>query len=448
MTYHEALSYLYSFFNLEHHAQFSYRRELNLERMRKLLDWFNHPERQFKSVLIAGTKGKGSTAFFLHSMLVRNGIQAGLYTSPHLSDFRERFRTNQRFISKDEIARLVLRIKKTVEKRRPEIRKMEPITFFEISTLLAFLFFAERKINWAVLEVGMGGRLDATNAVRQSLSVLTVMGLDHEEHLGRTISKIAGEKAAILKPNVPFVSARQPKEALQVIRSKAKRTGSRGFFSGAHFNFRIRSELLQSSRFDFKMGKKKLKNCVIRLPGRFQVENASAALAALTVLENELGLSISDERIRRGLLETNWPGRFEILKRRSGTCILDGAHNGTSVLALSRALRRFFPDKKVITIFGTSYGKNLHAILPVLARNSEVLIATQADHPRAQLSKWIAESARPFFRIVIPTGDIQEAIRSAERIRDSKTVLLVTGSLFLVGEARAILCNNKRERKQ
>ncbi len=439
MMYSQALQYLYSFFNLERVSQFSYRRELNLQRVKLLLEWFQYPERNFKSVLIAGTKGKGSTAFLLQSMLCANGIKTGLYTSPHLSDFRERIRIGNQLISERELARLVFKIKSVIESKRKEICKFEPITFFEVSTLLAFLFFADRKVDWAVLEVGMGGRLDATNAVCQSLSILTLIGFDHEEHLGHTISKIAGEKAAVLKPDIPFVSTKQKPDALLVIRKKAKQVKVPGIFLNQDFRCRIRSESMDGSRFDFKMKGLKISNLRVKLPGAFQVENAALALAGLMVLKEKFQLPVSESGIRKGLLGSGWPGRFEIVKRRGATYIIDGAHNQDSMLALVKGIQRLFRNQKIITIFGISREKNLKVLLPILARVSENMVVTKAAHVRAELPKFIVEAGKPYFHLMIPTDNIRTALSYAKKMELSNPIVLITGSLFLAGEAGKLL---------
>lgn len=436
MHYTEALSYLYSFLNFERFSRYSYRRELNLERMKLLLRLFDHPEKSFKSVLIAGTKGKGSTAFFLFSILRANGIRTGLYTSPHLVDFRERFRLNDRWISKSEVAGILSQIKKKLAHKKET--SLGAFTFFEISTLLALLFFKRAKIKWAVLEVGMGGRLDATNAVKQLLSIVTLIGHDHEEHLGRDIQQIASEKAAIFKKRIPFISQKQTKTALNVIRSIAKKTQSQGLISGIDFKTIVRKESLKGSFFDFRMKDLHFQNLEIALAGSYQIENAGTALAAAMTLKRQYGVPITENGIRCGLLLSDWNGRFQLIEKGGFTYILDGAHNLESMEALVRSIQKHFDKRSFATIFGISREKNCHAILPVLATISHTIVTTQAIQPRAQLTKIVTEEALPYFKNVLPSENIQEAIQLAKKTAKEK-LILITGSLFLVGEAAQAL---------
>ena len=440
MNYAQAVLYLNSFFNFERVSNFSYSRAFNLKRMKTLLRLFNHPERSYKIVLVAGTKGKGSTANFLYSLLSAHSLCTGLYTSPHLIDFRERMRVLGKWISKSELAQIVSDIRHVIHREEKRTRKSAYFTFFEISTLVAVLYFARQKVDWAVFEVGMGGRLDATNALHQTLSVFTLIGLDHEEYLGKTVRLIAGEKAAILKPGMFFVSANQTKEAESVIRAYAKKVRAKGFFSGGEFRYQIRDIDTSGSLFDFKMNRLKLRGCQIRLPGTFQVENAALAIAALFLLSKKHRILIAEERVKKGLFQANWPGRFEIIRNTSNRMIiLDGAHNTDSIKALTSNIKRIFPDKRVATIFGISREKNLSAILPILRKRSDTLIAIQSTNDRAQIQKKVVETAIPCFEKVIPASSTSEALRYLRNFLAPGTIGLVTGSLFLVGEVREIL---------
>ncbi len=439
MTYTESIRYLNSFFNFERVSGFSYKREFNLKRMKTLLGWFHHPESNYKTVLVAGTKGKGSTASFLSSLLSAHSIRTGLYTSPHLADFRERIRISGELISKKELTEIISEIKKVLLKKQKEVKKMPPATFFEISTLIALLYFTRKKADWAVLEVGMGGRLDATNAVKQSLSVFTLLGFDHEEHLGKTVRLIAGEKAAILKSKAPFVCAHQTKDAAAVIRATAKKVHAKGFFAGKDFNYKIIKADKDGSVFNFKMGDAKLHNCRIRLSGTFQVGNAALALSALLILKKQYGVPVAEVSTKRGLFNARWPGRFEVVERKGCTIVLDGAHNVDSVKTLAQNMRRFFPNKEIVTVFGVSREKNLKAILPILRKRSKVLITVQGGSERAQIQKEIVQASAPYFREILMTENLTEALQCLANFLDAGKIGLVTGSLYLVGEARRIL---------
>lgn len=472
MTYREALSYLHSFLNFEKISQFSYRRELNLKRMKAILSWFRNPQNQFRSVSIAGTKGKGSTAFFLERLLSSHGFRTGLYTSPHLSDFRERIRIGTEWIAKDDFSRLMSRIKRVVERRKKSIRRLGSITFFELSTTLAFLYFEEQKIDWAVLEVGMGGRLDATNVVKQSLSVITLIGMDHEEHLGHTLKLIAKEKAAIIKSSVPVICAEQKQEALKVIQTQAKKYGAPVYLlnrdfratkiklhpNGSKFNFQFRalnetvilrrSRRISARRFFAALRmtrvssddrtKTQFNQLELALPGSFQVRNASVALAAFESLADRFGFHLKSHEVYDALRRRDWWGRFEIIKRGGITYILDSAHNPESIRAASEHVRRFFKRKTIVTIFGISREKNARDLYAVLSQISDMMIITKAPQPRSQDPKTLVEQIEPR-GIYSMSASLREALDLAQRISEKKTVILITGSLFLVGEARKLL---------
>lgn len=445
MRYSKAVRYLDSFSNFEHRAQFSYRREMNLARIRILLDRFGHPEKKFKSILVAGTKGKGSTACFLHSILAASGYRAGLYTSPHLSDFRERIRVNGALISKKALARLLSRIQRTIgNHHRLSGARRKSFTYFEISTLLALLYFAETKVDFAVLEVGMGGRLDATCAVTPVLSVLTPISVDHEEHLGRTLSRIAREKSGIIRRRTPFVSARQPQDAERVFRRRSNGMRAPGYFLGRDFEYQNPFLNIHGSRFNFRFGSYCLTDCAIRLPGTFQIENASVALAAFYILHQKSRIRPHSEQIKTGLLKSFWPGRFEVIQKHGRTFVVDGAHNGASMRSLFYNMKRLFPGREIVTIFGTSREKKLEAMFPVMGRLSEAVILTQSAHPRAQDFKALLETGKSYLREMVPAPDVHEAIRQACVVSKARSIIALTGSLFLAGEGREILKHDNR----
>ncbi|OGW86843.1 MAG: hypothetical protein A3A81_01120, partial [Omnitrophica bacterium RIFCSPLOWO2_01_FULL_45_10b] len=315
MQYQSAIRYLFSFLNFEC-IPFQYQRQFNLKRMVFLLDWFGHPEHSFSSVLVAGTKGKGSTANFLASILIANGYSTGLFSSPHLADPRERIRVNQRAISKNEFAGLVAKIRPIVERKKKKITSVYgPITFFEIFTLLTILYFKTKRIDIGVFEVGLGGRLDATNVLNPLVSVIAPISFDHEEHLGHTLRQIAGEKAAIIRNNGFVVSGRQVPEAKQVIQRQIRKQKANAYFLGPSFQTLHETVSQKGSRFDFKIASERWRNFQITLPGRFQIDNAATALATASILENQFGLDLKEANIKKGLKTAFWPGRFEIVKR-------------------------------------------------------------------------------------------------------------------------------------
>lgn len=436
MRYSAQLQYVNTFLNYER-IPFKYQRELNLSRMRKILSWFNHPEKSFQSVLVAGTKGKGSTANFLASILAAAGQKIGLYTSPHLIDPRERIRVDGAIISKSDFCSLVDSVKPVIEKRKSEVASQGMITFFELFTLLAVLYFKKRGVQFGIFEIGMGGRLDATNALTPLVSMITPISFDHEEHLGNTLGQIAREKAAIIKENAWVISGPQKSEARNVIKKEISKKHAKALFYGSTFQSTLRKISAGGSFFDFKIKSFVYKNLQIHLPGVFQVQNAAVAVAAALILKKCSNFDLHESSIRRGLLNAFWPGRFEIIKHHSNTFILDGAHNDASMEAVSESIRKLFPGKKCAVIFGISREKNLERTLKPLLGTVDLLIATKSNNVRAQEPKIILEKLHDMnFRAPsFPTFEIREAIRLAKQLT-TDSVVLITGSLFLVGEAR------------
>ena len=437
MHYHAALDYLYSFLDLERMA-FRYRRELNLKRMKRLLQWFDHPESRFKSILVAGTNGKGSTASFITGVLSENGYLTGLYTSPHFRDPRERIRLGGKCISESDFSELMTIVHPVIEGKRKEIESWGPITFFEMMTLLAMIHFAEKGAEFGVFEVGMGGRLDATNVLNPAVSVVTPIGHDHMEHLGKTLAKIATEKAAVIKPNSFVVSGRQAPEAKKVLREQIKKTASKGYFLGEQFRADRSVVTARGGRFCFEMEKRRTPNLKIRLPGQFQIENAATAIAAVSVLRDKAGLEFEPEKVKQGLKKTFWPGRFEVVEYRGRTCLFDIAHNEESAIALSEGLKTFFPKRKKVFIFGSSREKQHTSVLKCFSYQADYFIATRSRNPRAQLPKNILESLSEigFEKPTFWSSDVGSATQMAKRLPLARALWIFTGSLFLVAEAR------------
>ncbi|MBI1977358.1 MAG: bifunctional folylpolyglutamate synthase/dihydrofolate synthase [Candidatus Omnitrophica bacterium] len=440
MHYFVALQYLYSFLDFEQ-LPFEYKRQFNLARMVRLLDWFSHPEHAFSSIHIAGTKGKGSTANFIASILTANSYRVGLYTSPHLSDPRERIRINGVAISQNDFAELVSKIKPVLERKRKRIKPLEPITFFEVLTLVATLYFKERKVDFGIFEVGMGGRLDATNVLKPLVSVITPISYDHEEHLGHTLTSIAREKAAIIKPNANVVVGKQKPEARQVILKRIQKQKAKGHFFGSTFKTQKESISLKGGRFDFQIGSEKRGDFKISMLGRFQIQNAACALQAVSLLENQFGFSLDERKVRRGLLQAFWPARFEVVKRGALTFVIDAAHNGASMEEASDALRALFPGKEKIILLGTSREKALLPILTSVLEEASKIVVTKSNNVRAQEPKVILEtlSKMGYKKPTFWSSDLKEALRLAREAASRNSVIFIAGSIFLAGEAREIL---------
>ena len=332
ITYRDALNYLYSFTDYEKRGFAAYAPEFyDLDRVRHLLALMGEPQRAFRAVHIAGTKGKGSTAAMIESVLRAAGYRTGLYTSPHLHSFRERIQEAGELIPEAGVIRLV-------EEMQPLVARVDGVTTFEIITCLAFAWFAEQGVAWAVVEVGLGGRLDATNVLHPAVTVITPISYDHVAILGDTLTQIASEKAGICKPGVPLVSAPQPGEALATIRGVCERLGAPLTLVGRDWTWQSGAADLDGQAFTVRHGKRVSFELHLPLLGEHQLVNATTAAAVLSVLEQG-GLEVPPSALREGLQAVRWPGRLEILGREP-LVVADGAHNGDSARKLIAALQR------------------------------------------------------------------------------------------------------------
>lgn len=384
--YEDAIKYLLS------REKFGIR--LGLDNISRLAESLGSPQKSFRAVHVAGTKGKGSVCAFISSILRKQGYKVGMYTSPHLVDFRERIMINGKKIPKKDVARLVSVIKPLVRKH----------TFFEIVTAMAFLYFREQKVKLAVVEVGMGGRLDATNIVNPEACVITNVSVDHEAHLGSTVKKIAFEKAGIIKPGVPVVTAAKG-EALSVIKKICRKKGSRLIIA-------------------------KPKKIKISLKGDFQMENASAALEAVKILR-KMGIKVSKSAIAKGFESTEWRGRMDFVSER---LLLDCAHNPASAQALAKEIKKL--GKDVYLVLGIMKDKDIKAICSALSPLAKETIITKPKIGRAAMPNDIAAFASGEVSIVY---DVGQAVEYAKFKADGRGLVVVTGSIFTVGEAFSAL---------
>ena len=438
-TYQNALDYLYSFvdYSLKHASELA-KAEFNLERMRQLMSLLGDPQNDYPIIHIAGSKGKGSTAAFTASALRAANYKVGLYTSPHLQDFTERMQINGVPIPQDEFAALVEEIK-------PAVAQAPYITTFKLTTALAFLYFSRQKVTVAVIEVGLGGRLDATNIVTPIVSVITSISLEHTAVLGDTLKLIAAEKAGIVKDDIPFVAAPQKEEVVPVFELKAEEMDAPLTLVGRDIHYKIIKRTIDGQIFDVwadtkGFGKPAKMRLSIPLLGDHQVENAVTAYTALTVARQR-GLVFSAPQIKQGFAETEWPARFEIWQEKNPTIILDAAHTPDSVRRLRETLDEYFPEKPVVLIFGISEDKNAAEMLKTLAPRLDTVILTRAEHPRALT----AEELRPFAEQAGVTYEAIEPVETAvaralELVGDGK-ILLSAGSIFLTAAVRAVLKN-------
>jgi dihydrofolate synthase/folylpolyglutamate synthase len=444
LTYHEALAYIFAFTNFEVTPAGDYTsKTFDLTRMERLLAALGNPHTQFRSVHVAGTKGKGSTAAMIENVLRAAGHSTGLYTSPHLHTFRERIRVGGALISPDEVIA-------GLEKLQPLAAQIPGMTTFEIMTALAFDYFRARGVDIAVLEVGLGGRLDATNVVTPLVSVITAISYDHTAILGSTLTQIAREKAGIIKPDIPVVTSPQNDEALSVIAKTAREKNAPLIeissdleFQLAQVGFQITpgESSLESQKFtlsrqpenpDLSLSTLELQ---INLLGRHQLANAATALAALFALRDQ-GIAIPDRALRDGLAHVEWHGRFEILSRHP-FLIVDGAHNADSARRLVATLRELFPRAQPHFIFGASGDKDIAGMFSELLPAARSLILTRSHNPRAADPARLAPIATPYNVETSTAPDVATALYEAQRRAHRDDVICITGSLFVVAEARA-----------
>ena len=396
--------------------------DLGLDRMRQTLALFNHPENQFPSLHIAGTNGKGSTAALLNNILQQAGYRTALYTSPHLESFTERIRIGHEEIAQAEVVSLADEIwQRTAEAN-------VPLTFFEFITVMAFIYFARNRVNVAVIEVGLGGRLDATNVVTPLVSVITTIAKDHEAYLGPDELSIAREKGGIIKPRIPVICGKVSEPVTEVLQEIARLRESPAYFLGTSFSFLLKNERL----FDYIGIKQNLSGLALALRGRHQLANASLALAALELV-NEY-FPVPQVALRYGLETVQWPGRLELISERP-LVILDGAHNPEGVRALADALIELRQGRKIKLLFATMADKEWQLMLEMLAKLADEMIFTRVSMERSADPELLAKN----IPVPIPSRVIQDSQTALAALLDRAQpddILVVAGSLYLLGEVR------------
>jgi len=443
-AYQGALDYLYSFVDYSLTRAFQFTPEkFDLTRMYRLVERLGNPEKSYPVLHVAGTKGKGSVSALCASGLRAAGYRVGLYTSPHLQDYAERIQVDGQPISHGELVELVEEIK-------PIVTEIPELTTFELTTALAFLYFARQGVNAAVIEVGLGGRLDATNGVDPAVAVITTLSYDHMNVLGETLTKIAGEKAGIIKTWKPVVSSPQKDEALQVIQQASSERNAPLTLVGEDILFAPISHSLDGqSMYIWPAEEQERVNTFIEstsphgwepyrltvpLLGYHQMENTATAYTAL-VVARQTGLAISDEDIQRGFANVVWPARFEVL-RRQPPVIVDSAHNQDSALKLRLALDDYFPAVPVVLLFGASEDKDIRGIFRELLPRVRQVIATQSIHPRAMEAEKIVALAHQFGRPAQAVLPLEAALERAIELAGKDAAVVATGSLFVAAAVR------------
>jgi dihydrofolate synthase / folylpolyglutamate synthase len=451
MSYEAAVARMYS---LGHELAQMPSHKFDLTHMRVLLAALEHPERRFPGVLIAGTNGKGSTAATLASILQASGVRTGLYTSPHLVRINERIRINGEDISDDEFALLHDMVDRTAERLVGERELPWHPSFFEMLTAIAFEYFSRRKIEIAVLEVGMGGRLDATNVIEPLVSVITDISLDHEKFLGNTVGQIAQEKAGIIRAGGVVVTLPQQPQANDVIGNTILDLGARGVSavpyvppvspgSPGYLTVSARDAKNDTGRPVYRYPLQVMaKQILVESPlvGRHQLRNVALAIATAAEL-NEHGFSITPASIERGVRETQWPGRFQVISstRVSPEYVLDVAHNPGGAWALRSTLSSSYEGRSLIFIFGAMRDKAIGEMAEILFPLAERVIATRADNPRSAAPDEIRQAAARTASEIEDAPDVASALSRAAELAGAKGVVVVTGSIYIVGEAMRLL---------
>jgi len=409
--------------------------KFNLENITILLERLGRPDRAYPCVHIAGTNGKGSTAAFLEKILRDAGFRTGLNTSPHLERINERIRISGEEIADARFAEIFTRIHAVIEELLAEGKLRAHPTYFECVTALAFEAFARERVEFAVIEVGLGGRLDATNVVIPVVSIITRIDFDHENYLGHSLREIAGEKAGILKPQVPAVFAGQLREAREVLQERAKEL--RCPVVETSEAFRVKNEAVEHGCVRATVTEAasgKVFSIEPRLAGRFQLQNALNAVAAARILQNR-NYRITDENISGGIATTEWPGRLERLQTRPDV-YLDGAHNPGAARELAQFLEDDFAGRKVYLIFGAMRDKAVDEVTGMLFPHAHEVIFTQPGTPRAVSARQLAEMAGDHAKKFTVIEDAERALESALSKAGPEDAVFVTGSLYLVGELR------------
>ncbi len=433
MAYQDTIEYL---FGLQKHGI-----KLGLANSFALMELLGGPHKKYRSVHIAGTNGKGSTASFLSSILQAAGFRVGLYTSPHLVHFTERIRINNVRIAEERVVDLAQRVREACGLIGAEGgRKQFSPTFFEVTTAMAFAYFAEEDIDIAVVEVGMGGRLDSTNVITPLVSIITNIDLEHTEFLGDTREQIASEKAGIIKERVPVVTGVTQPGVIEVLESEA--AAKRAPLYRISKDFRAENIIAGPRQvFDYQGIKGALPSLRIHMLGRHQIDNASLALAAVECMRNA-GLAIEESAFRRGLGQTLWEGRMERLSERPDIYV-DGAHNPASARVIARSMaemKRAY--RKLVLIIGILADKDYGGIIDELVPLADHVVVTRPQYSRAMDVSTLASEIKARHGSVDTTGSVEEAIRAAEKAASGDDLILITGSLYVVGDAKAALVHD------
>jgi dihydrofolate synthase/folylpolyglutamate synthase len=450
VNYKEALSYLYSLSDFERSGIYTRNREENLSRESQLLETLGNPHQSYSSTLIAGTKGKGSTAALIERVLREAGWRTGLYTQPDLHTFRERIRISGRLISEEEFAELLLEVRAAVEEIESEPDSV-PYNTYQVATALMFLYFAHQQVQHAILEVGLGGRLDATNITHPLVSVITSISYDHMQVLGNSLTEIATEKAGIIKPNGVVVTSAQSTEALLAIDAVSRKQRAdmvriapvendpaqaevdTGQLPTPGYRYQLEERNAEQQRFTIWTPEQTFTGLEIPLAGQHQLENATVALASLDMLRKK-GIGWDEESLRKGLRAVHWPARIEVVGHNP-TIVVDGAHNADSMQKLMQALKASFSFGKLIVVLSVNRDKDLAGIVRALS-DVDTVVLTRMKNPRGAT----IEQMQEIFVVHAPNVNIYTAENSdsamnlALDLAESNDLICATGSLYIAAE--------------
>jgi dihydrofolate synthase/folylpolyglutamate synthase len=417
ISYKEAVAYLYGLQK--------YGIKFGLSKTSHLLKAFGNPHRGQKYVHVGGTNGKGSVAAMVESILTMSGLKVGFYSSPHLVRFTERFRSGGQEISPERVAELVSELREAVDPR-------EPPTFFEFTTAMALIHFAREKSDISIMEVGMGGRLDATNVIRPQASVITNISLEHQAFLGRRLLQIAGEKAGIIKRGVDVVTAATQPSVVRLFEKVCEERGAPLHRLGKDIRIRVKD-----SRLDYYGLDQDLKDVELALLGRYQYRNAALALAVVEILRRK-GFRVSEAEMKEGLKTPRWPGRMHIVSRKP-LVMLDGAHNPAAMRNLVKSVTRDIAYRRLILVLGVMADKDILKIVREIVPAADYVICTRPEYYRAAPPETLMKAAFPLWKGGEVSPGLPDALKTATEMAAPEDLILVTGSLFTVGEAMACL---------
>jgi len=431
MNYRDSLEFLHDL------TKFGF--NFGLERIETLLRLLGNPEKELQVVHIGGTNGKGSTAAMVASILIAGGKKTGLFTSPHLDSYRERIRINNEMISEADMAGLLTEIKPLLEKMVAE--GYEHPTEFEVITAVALLYFRQQDVELAVVEVGLGGLIDSTNVVHPLVSVITNVGMDHMEYLGSTLEEITRVKVGIIKERSIAITAAAKPEVLAIIEEACREKDVSLIKVGTDVTYSFLNHSRQGQQFSVGTAAKFYPSLEITLMGKHQVINAAMAVAVIEALKDR-GIDLPQDAVAQGLKHTKWPARLELLP---GTppVLVDAAHNFDGALTLAAAIKEYFPSEKVVLLIGMLADKEREKVLSVLAPLAEKIVVTRPNSPRAGEWRQLAREARLYTEAVMVEEQISQAVDRAIEAAGTGYMVCVTGSFYMVAEARQEIINRR-----